>query len=103
MLTVLLNIVFGLISGSASKALDAAEALEQTATNPISQRFRTSAILFFLLTSVFVVAAGVAFLLAPKNIANEILGWTGIACLHASAFCGLRYVALNRQSDSPFT
>ena len=100
MLTFLLNIAFDLVTGSPQKALDAAEALEQTARNPRAQRYRTLAVVLFLLTSVFLLAAAITFTVAPNNILNEILGWTGIACLHFCVFCGLRYAVLNRDTDS---
>ncbi len=101
MLTFLLNILFDLATGSSQKGLDAAEALEQTARNPKAQRYRTLAVVFFLLTSAFLLAAAIAFTLAPNNILNEILGWTGIASLHVCVFCGLRYAVLNRDTESP--
>ena len=101
MLTFLLNIAFDLVTGSSRQALDAAEALEQPATNPRAQRYRTLAVVFFLLTSAFLVSAAIAFTLAPQNILNEVLGWTGIVCLHLCVTCGLRYAVLNRKSHSP--
>ena len=101
MLSFLINIAFDLVTGSSRKALDAAEALEQTARNPKAQRFRTLAVVFFLLTSMLLASAAIAFSSAPNNIADELLGWTGIACLHVSVFCGLRYAVHNRNTNSP--
>ncbi len=99
MLTLLLNIALDLLTGSSRKAIDAAEALEQPATNAKAQRYRTLAVVFFLLTSAFLLSAAIAFTLAPQNILNEVLGWTGIVCLHLCVVCGLRYAVLNRRPD----
>ena len=98
MLALLLNIAFDLVTGASRKALDAAEALEQPAWNTKAQRWRTFAVGFFFLTSIFLLAAAIAFTLAPKNIVNEILGWSGIVCLHVCVVCGLRYAVLNGES-----
>ncbi len=94
----LFNIVFDLATGSTQKALDAVEALEKPSASPAAQRYRTAAVVLFLLTSAFLVSAAIAFTIAPQNVIHEILGWTGIVCIHACVFFGLRYAVINASS-----
>ena len=99
MFTFLLNIALHLLTGSTQKVFAAAEALGKPAATPTAQRYRTWAVVFFFLTSAFLLSAAIAFTLAPQNVLNEVLGWTGIVCIHVCVFCGLRYAVLNRTDD----
>lgn len=90
-----LNIALDLVTGSTQKALDATAALEKPALSPRAQRYRTGAVVLFLITSALLVGAAISFTIAPGNVINEVLGWTGIGCLYLSVLCGLRYSAVN--------
>ncbi len=92
------NIALDLATRSTQKALYAAEELEKPAASPVAQRYRTGAVVLFLLTSALLVCAAIAFTVAPQNVIHEILGWTGIVCLHLCVLCGLRYSTVNRRA-----
>lgn len=91
----MVNIALDVVTGSGQKGLAAAEALEKPAISSAAQRYRTAAVILFLLTSAFLFSAAIAYTIAPHIVINEILGWTGIVCLHACVLCGLRYAVVN--------
>lgn len=99
MFTFVLNIALILITGATQKALAAAEALGKPAVTPAAQRYCTWAVVFFILTSAFLLCAAIGFTSAPQNVLNEIVGSTGIVCVHVCVFCGLRYGVLNHVED----
>jgi hypothetical protein len=75
-----------------------AEAMEKPAVTAAAQRYRVATFCLFLAMAFLFLAAAILFVIGPV-IASEFLGWSGVVAMHACAFCGLRYVRLNRQPD----
>jgi len=97
--TLFLSILADLISGTATQRMDAVEAFEARPLNPTASRYRITAICFFLATSSLFLTAALVHICADARVLGEILGWTGIACVHVCIVCGLRYRIVNRRPD----
>jgi hypothetical protein len=75
----------------------ATEALERPPSCPKAQRYRSAAFLLFMATALLLLSAAIVFVVAGPIFASELLGWGGVAALHACVLCGLRYERLNRR------
>ena len=95
MLTLFLGILLDLVTGSTQRVLNAAEALEKPPVSALARRYRIGAVAFFFFTSLLLCTAAIAFTIDAQSLVHEFLGWTGIGCLHVSAYCAIRYESLN--------
>jgi len=99
----LFSTLFDLITGSAKQRLDAAEAFEAPPANPVAQRYRTIAFCFFMATSALLLSAALVDWFFNMRLVGEILGWSGIVCLHVCVICGIRYAVVNGATSDDAT
>jgi hypothetical protein len=95
---VLLSILTKVVAGLGKFWIDAAYALDSPPRTLQARRYRTTATCFFLSGAATLLWAALADVAAGNRPLSEVLGWTGITCLHGSAFCGIRYGQINQNS-----
>jgi hypothetical protein len=96
MVSFLLSVLSGLITGSGKRWISAAEAFEAPPANPAAQRYRAVAFYCFMAFSALLLTAALVDTLAKARPVSEVFGWSGIACFQVCVFCGIRYAIVNK-------
>lgn len=94
------GIIVDLLTGASRTCLKAAEAFETPPRTPQASRCRGVALTLFMTSAGLLLAAALTFVLAPQKALNEILGWSGVACLQLCVVCGVRYAIINNAAES---
>jgi hypothetical protein len=81
---------------SAIRFLDAVEAIETSPMTCAAWRYLVMTMFFLMTGAALLLAAALMDSLAEAHRASEILGYSGLGCLQAFGFCGIRYKAVNR-------
>ncbi len=97
MVSFLLGILVSLIPRALGRINAAEEAIKALPVNPAASLYRSVALGLFMAFSGLLLAASLAHSVWGARLLYEVLGWSGVGCLLASAFCGFRYASVNKK------